>query len=140
MLIKIFNVPLRHVKLLIFIYNMENSNSNPFLEVKAHEREIVGGLELSVSSPGSIGEGRLSKVENSLGLHTLAKFGHTILKIMATIAISVMIILGVVGFFPLAMISNNVLLDVMIPLFFYQGICVFALYYMWTPMKGWGQN
>jgi hypothetical protein len=55
-------------------------------------------------------------------------------------ALSVLIILGLVGFFPLVMLSNNILLDVMLPLSFYQGICFFGLYYMWTPMKGWGNN
>lgn len=127
---------------------MEKSNVNPFLELNTNGKEILNGLKVSVSSFGksrelgqnisSLESG--SKVEEPLGLNTIAYVGHTILKIIATIAISVLILLGVVGFVPLVMISNNVILDVMVPLSFYQGICGFAIYYMWTPMKGWGSK
>jgi hypothetical protein len=58
---------------------MENSNSNPFLEVTAGKREIVDGLKMSVITPGSIrgmGQnifslGGLSKVGDSLELSSL---------------------------------------------------------------------
>lgn len=67
----------------------------------------------------------------------MKKIVIVILKIIATIILSVMIIAGLIAFFPLAGKSNNVLLDVIIPMTCYTTFCFAGLCAMWKPLRAW---
>ncbi len=55
-----------------------------------------------------------------------------LLKIIATVILSIMIIIGLIRLFPLAEQSDNVLIKVFIPCVAYTFICFIGIYLTWS--------